>query len=96
MLLKTIKAPIMVVLDERGKDLSTVGFAQWMDRTRQAAQDVAFVVGGDEGLHQSVRERAALVLRLSHFTLPHRLARVLLVEQLYRAMTILAGEPYHK
>ena len=60
------------------------------------AQDVALVIGGADGLAPALLERAAEKLALSRLTLPHRLARVVLVEQLYRAFTILRGEPYHK
>jgi 23S rRNA (pseudouridine1915-N3)-methyltransferase len=55
-----------------------------------------FAIGGDEGLSDEVRSKAKLVLSLSPMTLPHRLARLVLVEQVYRAFTILKGEPYHK
>ena len=57
---------------------------------------LAFAIGGDEGLDAAVRERAWRVLRLSSMTLPHRLARLVLLEQLYRGLTLLRGEPYHK
>jgi 23S rRNA (pseudouridine1915-N3)-methyltransferase len=60
------------------------------------AQDVALVIGGSDGLSDALRARGQETIALSRMTLPHRLARVLLLEQLYRAMTILRGEPYHK
>jgi 23S rRNA (pseudouridine1915-N3)-methyltransferase len=85
-----------VALDERGKALSTVEFAQWLGKQQQAGKDLAFVIGGDEGLSEQVRTRATLVLCLSRFTLPHRLARLVLMEQLYRAFTVLRGEAYHR
>lgn len=87
---------VLVALDERGRQLSSVDFAKWLGRQQDSARDLAFVVGGDEGLSEEVRGRAALVLSLSAMTLPHRLARLLLVEQVYRAFSILRGEPYHK
>jgi 23S rRNA (pseudouridine1915-N3)-methyltransferase len=87
---------VLVALDEGGKPFSSVELATWLGRQRASARDVAFVVGGDEGLGEAVRERAALVLSLSRMTLPHRLARLVLTEQVYRAFTILGGEPYHK
>ncbi len=83
----------LVALDERGKALSSAELAQWLSRQ---SQDLLFAVGGDEGLADAVRQKATLTLSLSKLTLPHRLARVLLVEQLYRALTIQRGEPYHK
>lgn len=87
----------LVVLDERGRQLTTMALAQSIRKWQNAAATtVAFVVGGADGLHQEVIERAQLLLSLSPFTLPHRLAHVVLTEQLYRAHTILRGEPYHR
>ncbi|MBL8909689.1 MAG: 23S rRNA (pseudouridine(1915)-N(3))-methyltransferase RlmH [Archangium sp.] len=86
----------LVALDERGKALGSVDFAKWLGRQQDAGKDVAFVIGGDEGLSDAVREKAALVLSLSAMTMPHRLARLVLAEQVYRAFTILRGEPYHR
>ena len=87
---------VLVALDERGKSMSTEAFAKWIAERRDRAEDTAFIIGGAFGLDASVRERASLVLSLSPWTLPHDVARLLLVEQLYRAGTILRGEPYHK
>ena len=87
---------VLVALDERGKALSSVDFAKWLGRQQDSAKDVAFVIGGDEGLSAAVREKAGLVLSLSAMTLPHRLARLILLEQVYRGFSILRGEPYHK
>ncbi len=86
----------LVALDERGKALSSVQLSQWLGRQQDSGRDVAFVIGGDEGLSEAVRAKAALVLSLSALTLPHRLARLVLLEQVYRAFSILRGEPYHK
>ena len=86
----------LVALDERGKSLTSVAFATWVGTQRDSGRDVAFIIGGDEGLSDEVRARAGLVLSLSAMTLPHRLARLVLLEQVYRAFTILRGEPYHK
>jgi 23S rRNA (pseudouridine1915-N3)-methyltransferase len=87
----------LLALDERGTLFDSRGFA---DKVLAAAlgssKDLALVIGGDEGLDPSVRERAWKVVSLSLMTLPHRLARLVLVEQLYRAFTLLRGEPYHK
>ena len=87
---------LLVALDERGKMLSSVELSQWIAKQQQTGKDLAFAIGGDEGLAPAVREKAALVLSLSKLTLPHRLARLVLLEQLYRAYTLLRGEPYHK
>ncbi|MEW6434849.1 MAG: 23S rRNA (pseudouridine(1915)-N(3))-methyltransferase RlmH [Myxococcota bacterium] len=87
---------VLVALDERGKALSSVDFAKWLGQQVDQGRDVAFAVGGDEGLSDEVRQKAGLVLSLSAMTLPHRLARLVLLEQVYRAFSILRGEPYHK
>lgn len=86
----------LVALDERGEQPTSVELAQRLARWQARGQDVALVIGGADGLAPAVLERAAERLSLSRLTLPHRLARLVLVEQLYRAVTILRGEPYHK
>ena len=96
LLKKLTPKDVLVALDERGKALSSVDFAKWLGRQQDSGKDVAFVIGGDEGLSDEVRARASLVLSLSAMTLPHRLARLVLVEQVYRGFSILRGEPYHK
>lgn len=87
----------MVVLDEGGRELDTVGLAKLVSTwQRTATRGVLFVLGGADGLHRDVKERATEMLSLSRLTLPHRLALVVLLEQLYRAHTLLRGEPYHR
>jgi 23S rRNA (pseudouridine1915-N3)-methyltransferase len=91
------KADLRIVLDERGKALSSTAFAQWLGTRRDDdAQCAAFLIGGPDGHGAAVREGAHLVLSLGAMTLPHGLARAVLAEQLYRATTILAGHPYHR
>ena len=80
----------LVVLDERGRDFTTEHFA------RLLAEPTAFVIGGAEGLSAALKGKAGLLLRLSSLTLPHALAQVVLLEQLYRAATLLTGHPYHR
>ena len=80
----------VVALDERGKDLTTEQFARLLQ------QETAFVIGGPDGLDAKVKQDAALLLRLSSLTLPHALAQVVLLEQIYRAATLLTGHPYHR
>lgn len=87
---------LLVALDERGDRLDTPAFARLLEEAQNRSQDLLFVVGGDDGLDPAVREAAGRVLSLSSMTLPHRLARLVLVEQLYRAFTLLRGEPYHR
>lgn len=86
----------VVALDERGDELTSVAFAARVKKWLERGQDVALVIGGSDGLAPAVLERAEERLAVSRFTLAHRLARLVLVEQLYRAFTILRGEPYHK
>ncbi len=86
----------LVALDERGEEETSAAFARRVARWLERGQDVALVVGGADGLAPAIRERAAETLALSRMTLAHRLARLVLVEQLYRALTILRGEPYHR
>ena len=86
-----------VVLDERGQPFDSLKFAKWLERlTVDQPHGVTFVMGGDVGLDDSIRERADKVLSLSAMTLPHQLARVVLVEQIYRACTLMRNIPYHK
>ncbi|SET14134.1 23S rRNA (pseudouridine1915-N3)-methyltransferase [Myxococcus fulvus] len=85
-----------MALDERGSLIDSVELGRYVAKAQTGSRDLLFVIGGDEGLDESVRAAAHLTLSLSKMTLPHRLARVVLVEQLYRAFTILKGEPYHK
>ncbi len=87
---------VVVACDERGEAWTSARFAGWLAAQRDAARDVAFVIGGALGLAPGLRERAAVRLALAPWTLPHELARVVLAEQLYRAGTLARGEPYHK
>ena len=87
---------VRVVLDERGKLLTTVDLAKRIERWRQDGGDVAFIIGGADGTAAEVRRDADSLLGLSAFTLPHGLCRVMLAEQLYRAVSMLAGHPYHR
>jgi 23S rRNA (pseudouridine1915-N3)-methyltransferase len=87
----------VVVLDERGQTLDSLKFAKWVERlTIDSPHGVNFVVGGDVGFDDSVRQRADKLLALTPMTLPHQFARVLLLEQLYRACTLMRNISYHK
>jgi 23S rRNA (pseudouridine1915-N3)-methyltransferase len=86
----------LVACDPGGVAMTSEEFAQWLQRRREHATNVAFVIGGALGLGDDLRARAALRLSLAPWTLPHELARLVLAEQLYRAGTIVRGEPYHK
>lgn len=86
----------LVALDEHGQQISTRELADLMARWQQDGRDIALVIGGADGLAPTLLARAETKLALSHLTLPHALARVLLAEQLYRAVSLLNNHPYHR
>ena len=87
----------VVVLDERGQLLDSLKFSKWVEKlTIDSPYGVNFVVGGDVGFDESVRKRADKLLALSPMTLPHQFARVILLEQIYRACTLIRNISYHK
>lgn len=86
----------VVALDERGTQMSTRELADWLDGRMREGRDLAFLIGGPDGLGAEVRARSNVSLSLSRLTLPHALVRVVLAEQLYRAMSILSHHPYHR
>ena len=95
--LKQVKpAERVVMLDERGKALSSTAFAAELQGWLTDGRDLAFVIGGADGLSEECLKRAEFRWSLSSMTLPHGLARVLAVEQLYRAWTLTQGHPYHR
>jgi len=87
---------VLVALDGGGKGLSSEDFAARLGAWRDQGRDVAFVIGGADGLARDLVRRADLTLSLGAMTWPHMLARAMLLEQLYRASAILAGHPYHR
>jgi 23S rRNA (pseudouridine1915-N3)-methyltransferase len=96
LLAKVPDGALLVVCDVKGEQLDSEAFARWLQQVRERAQDLVFVIGGAFGLSDAVRRAARRRVALAPWTLPHELARLVLVEQLYRAGTILRGEPYHK
>jgi 23S rRNA (pseudouridine1915-N3)-methyltransferase len=90
------RGAFVVALDERGREITTTGLARWLEERRRDGGDLAFLIGGADGLAEDVKRGAQATLRLSAMTLPHGLARVLLAEQLYRAASILENHPYHR
>ena len=91
------KGALAIALDERGKAYDSAGFAQQLAAWRERSGDnLAFIVGGADGLAPAVLEKAAARLAFGTMTWPHMLARAMLLEQLYRAHTILTGHPYHR
>jgi 23S rRNA (pseudouridine1915-N3)-methyltransferase len=88
---------ILVLLDERGKTLGSEAFADMLGRHRDGGKrDMMIAIGGADGLDPDLRARADLVLNLGAMTWPHQIVRILIAEQLYRAVTILSGHPYHR
>jgi 23S rRNA (pseudouridine1915-N3)-methyltransferase len=87
----------IVALDERGRQLTSAGFAQLLGKWQgEGVGEVAFAIGGADGIDPEFKKRASLVLSLGPMTWPHLLCRALLAEQLYRAQSILTGHPYHR
>lgn len=87
---------LRIALDERGRDLTTAALAQTLEQWRGAGRDIAFLVGGPDGLDPDLKASCASQMRLSSLTLPHPMVRVVLAEQLYRAWAILTNHPYHR
>lgn len=86
----------VVALDVRGRSLSSKHLAAWLGERLQDGRDLAFLIGGPDGLAPECLERSELRLSLSSLTLPHALVRIVLAEQVYRGMGILKGHPYHR
>lgn len=86
----------LMLLDEQGRSVDSKGLARKLDGWQFDGRDIAFAIGGPDGVSAAVRDRAAFTWSLSPLTLPHGMARVLLIEQLYRAWTVNSGHPYHR
>jgi 23S rRNA (pseudouridine1915-N3)-methyltransferase len=87
----------LIVLDERGRQLSTADLSGWIaSRRDDGTRDLAVMIGGPDGLDDEVRTRADLALAFGRLTWPHQMVRVMLAEQLYRVATVLSGHPYHR
>ena len=96
-LLKKIRADEQVILlDERGEQMTSPALARRLDGWQADGRDLCFVIGGPDGVSVACRERSDVVWSLSSLTLPHGLARVLFTEQLYRAWSLQSGHPYHR
>ncbi|MBA3995825.1 MAG: 23S rRNA (pseudouridine(1915)-N(3))-methyltransferase RlmH [Candidatus Accumulibacter sp.] len=86
----------IVVLDERGADLTTLKLAGRLEAWMREGGDTAFVIGGADGIDEALKQRADDCIRLSSLTLPHAMARLILCEQLYRAVSVVKNHPYHR
>lgn len=91
----TTPATDLILLDEHGKEFRSIEFADYIQKRMSSGRDVVFVVGGPYGFSEAVYQRANGKISLSKMTFSHQMVRLFFVEQLYRAMTILRGEPYH-
>ncbi|MGX5733613.1 23S rRNA (pseudouridine(1915)-N(3))-methyltransferase RlmH [Bosea thiooxidans] len=88
---------LLIALDERGRGLGSEAFAGRIAAARDAGTaHASFIIGGADGLGEEIRDRADLTLAFGTLTIPHQIVRALVLEQLYRAMTIIAGHPYHR
>ncbi len=90
------KNAFIIALDERGKDITTMQLSEHMSQWQQLGKDIYLIIGGADGLDSTFKKTCAAMFRLSSLTLPHAMARLLLVEQLYRSWTILQNHPYHR
>jgi len=86
----------IVALDEYGEDLTSVNLSKNLESWYQDGYDVCFIIGGADGLDQRIKDNADAVVRISSMTLPHSMVRILLVEQLYRAWSMIKNHPYHR
>ncbi|MDR1544774.1 MAG: 23S rRNA (pseudouridine(1915)-N(3))-methyltransferase RlmH [Prevotellaceae bacterium] len=95
-ILKAVYADdFLVLLDDKGKDFTSIEFAQWIEKQQFNIKTAVFVIGGAYGFSTEVYERKNFIISLSKMTFSHQIIRAIFAEQLYRAMTILKGEPYH-
>ena len=85
----------LILLDEHGKEYRSIEFAQTMQKKMCSGRDIVFAIGGAYGFSSSVYDRANSKISLSQMTFSHQMVRLFLIEQIYRSMTILRGEPYH-
>lgn len=85
----------VILLDEHGKEYRSIEFAKWIEKQQQASKNLTFIIGGPYGFSEKVYKRCDGKLSLSQMTFSHQMIRLLFVEQIYRACTIIKGEPYH-
>ncbi|MFN3504917.1 MAG: 23S rRNA (pseudouridine(1915)-N(3))-methyltransferase RlmH [Caldimicrobium sp.] len=90
------KKAYLIVLDERGKTLSTREFSELLKKELEEKREVVFIIGGPEGLAEDLKKRANFLLKLSDFTLNHEITLLVLIEAIFRALSIVKGHPYHR
>lgn len=86
----------IIILDEKGVQLNSVDFAKKLEYIELNNQNMVFIIGGADGIHEELKKQAHLIVSISLFTFPHALVRIVILEQLYRAITILENHPYHR
>jgi 23S rRNA (pseudouridine1915-N3)-methyltransferase len=86
---------VVVLLDEHGEQFTSIQFASWLEKKRMSARRLVFVIGGPYGFSEAVYKRSNSMISLSSMTFSHQMVRLVFIEQLYRACTIIKGEPYH-
>ena len=95
-ILKLCEKKFVVLLDEKGKQFSSQELADFLEQKKNQSQNLCFVIGGPDGHRQEIRERADYTWSMSELTFPHDIAMMLLMETLYRSLSINAGHPYHR
>ncbi len=95
-IIEAVGKDYLVACDERGSEITTLQLADKLQTWQSLGRDVSIVIGGADGLHDSVKQQAGFLWGLSKLTLPHAFVRVLLCEQLYRAYSVNQGHPYHR
>jgi len=95
-ILEAIGKDYCIALDERGQEVTTLQLADKFMDWQSSGRDIALIIGGADGLHASIKQKADWLWGLSKLTLPHAMVRVLLAEQLYRAYTVITSHPYHR
>ncbi len=95
-ILEAIGKDYCIALDERGQEVTTLQLADKFKDWQSSGRDIALIIGGADGLHASVKQKADWLWGLSKLTLPHAMVRVLLAEQLYRAHSVITNHPYHR
>ena len=96
MILKLVQpSDTVVLLDEHGKEMRSIEYAAWLEKKQQTSRRILYIIGGPYGFSEAVYQRANDKISLSKMTFSHQMVRLIFVEQLYRACTIIKGEPYH-
>lgn len=93
---KLCKQSKLILLDEKGKEMSSLQFADFLEKARNHSEDLCFFIGGPDGHSEAMKQEADMLFSLSPLTFPHDLATLVLLETLYRSLSILANHPYHR